>query len=286
MGSNGDSAIGDKPITTAAQVKAALASRWPSDQYVLVEEAPQSADRSGRKIDLLVVSCWASRGYALDAVEVKVSVSDWRTELKNPEKADWWWKHANRFWLAAPSKVAAKIKPELPEAWGLLSVADSGRTTVLVQAPTHTPEALPWPAVIGALRAARGTGVYEVQRARSDGFREGLESARAEGGGASAEDRRKLLDYERLKANVASFEQASGLSIGNGYGGNDRLGEMVALVNNAMRQQPTNMAGGIRSNLRNLRSFLDSGERLADAIEGLAACGELADAAATNGSST
>lgn len=261
--------VDDVPITTAAQVKEALASRWPSDQFVSIEEAPQSSDRSGRKIDMLVISCWSSRGYALDAVEVKVSVADWRAELKNPEKADWWWQHANRFWLAAPAKVAAKIKPELPEAWGLLSVADSGRVTALVHAPTHKPKPLPWPAVVGVLRAARGTGIFEVQRARQQGYMDGLEHGRSEGGGVSKEDRLKLSEYDRLKAQVTEFEQASGLSISAGYHGNRRLGEMVALVDNAMRQNPTAMAVGIRSNLRILQSFIDSGERLASTIETL-----------------
>lgn len=257
------------PITTAAQVKDALASRWPTDSHVLIEEAPQAADRGGRKIDLLVVSCWASRGYARDAVEVKVSVSDWRAELKNPEKADWWWKHSNRFWIAAPAKVAAKIKHELPEAWGLLSVADSGRVTALVQAPSHKPEPLPWPTVIGVLRAARGTGVYAVQRARQEGYQEGrrsiLEQAEAT---VPWEVQAKLRDYDDLKAKVAAFEAASGLSIARGYD-HERLGEAVALIRNATRQGPSRMASGLRMNLRNVALFLDSGEALAAAIETL-----------------
>src|ERR1017187_4991640 len=93
---------------SAAQVRDALLGRWPPSEYVSIPEAPQSSDRQGRKIDVLVVSLWRSRGHEIDAVEIKVSVSDWRRELKQAEKADWWWRHADRFWLASPAPVAAK----------------------------------------------------------------------------------------------------------------------------------------------------------------------------------
>lgn len=51
----------------AAEVRDALFSRWPATQYVVVEEAPEDPMRAGRKIDLLVISCWKSRGYEVEA---------------------------------------------------------------------------------------------------------------------------------------------------------------------------------------------------------------------------
>src|SRR3990167_5377151 len=99
---------------TSRDVLAGLHGRWPDDQYMFVEEAPQDSSRQGRKIDALVVSLWKSRGHELDAVEVKISASDWKRELDNPEKADWWFEHTNRYWIAVPTVLAAKVRAELP----------------------------------------------------------------------------------------------------------------------------------------------------------------------------
>ena len=90
----------DKSMT-AGDVKAALTERWPDDRYLHVYEAPLDHGRQGCKIDVLVMGLWASKGHQLDAVEVKVSYSDWCKEWR---RAQWvltdhlgrehrtWWK--------------------------------------------------------------------------------------------------------------------------------------------------------------------------------------------------
>lgn len=70
---------------TAADVKAALSMRWPDDRYLHVYEAPLDHGRQGCKIDVLVMGLWASKGHQLDAVEVKVSYSDWCKEWRRVE---------------------------------------------------------------------------------------------------------------------------------------------------------------------------------------------------------
>lgn len=69
----------------ADDVKTALQARWPVTEYVHVHEAPLDSARMGTKIDVLVLSCWASRRWEIDAVEVKVSVADFRNEIRRAE---------------------------------------------------------------------------------------------------------------------------------------------------------------------------------------------------------
>lgn len=66
----------------AEEVKARLAGRWPDDRYLHVYEAPLDAHRQGSKIDVLILSLWQSDRYEVDAVEVKVSYSDWCKEWR------------------------------------------------------------------------------------------------------------------------------------------------------------------------------------------------------------
>lgn len=74
----------------AADIITALQRRWPSDEYVHVLEAPLDPGRQGTKIDDLVISGWASRGYEVIAVEVKVSRSDLLREVQHVEwEYDW-----------------------------------------------------------------------------------------------------------------------------------------------------------------------------------------------------
>lgn len=71
----------------AQTIRDALTRRWPDSEYLHIYEAPLDAWRQGTKIDVLVVALWQSRGYELDAVEVKVSYSDWRNEVCRREWA-------------------------------------------------------------------------------------------------------------------------------------------------------------------------------------------------------
>lgn len=70
---------------TAVDVKAALSKHWPDDRFLHVYEAPLDHGRQGCKIDVLVMGLWQSKGHQLDAVEVKVSYSDWCKEWRRVE---------------------------------------------------------------------------------------------------------------------------------------------------------------------------------------------------------
>lgn len=189
-------------------MREALYRRWPAGEHVLVEEAPQDAARMGRKIDLLVVSAWASRGHALDAIEIKVSYSDWKKERDNPAKADWWWRHSHRFWIAAPADLAKRIRDELPETWGLLAIGDDGVAKQLVQAPRHEPEPLPWVSLVGILRAASGAGANAIARAREEGRNQGFGEGRNRAAGKVVADQ-----LAELREQVRRAEDATGIPI-------------------------------------------------------------------------
>lgn len=66
----------------AQDVLACLRTQYPDDRYCTMLEAPLDAARQGTKIDLLAIGLWSSLGYQLDAVEVKVSLGDFRNEVE------------------------------------------------------------------------------------------------------------------------------------------------------------------------------------------------------------
>lgn len=69
----------------SAEIRAALAGRWPDDRFLHVYEAPVDSSRLGNKIDVCIIGLWASQRHEVDAVEVKVSYSDWCKEWRRVE---------------------------------------------------------------------------------------------------------------------------------------------------------------------------------------------------------
>lgn len=196
----------------AQGVRDALRRRWPDSEYLSIEEAPQDPMRQGRKIDVLVVSLWKSRGHALDAVEIKVSMTDWKRELENAAKADWWWEHVHRFWIACPLELAPRIRDQLPETWGLLACTPDA-TKVVVQAPRRDPAPLSWPQCIGLMRASANAGLGALQRAEQRGYDRGKQHVSGE---RAAERLRELQEQVRAAEEAIGIPLA-GISAGHAW---------------------------------------------------------------------
>jgi hypothetical protein len=161
----------------SAEVLDALTRRWPQEQYLHLTEVGQTPDQGGRKADLLVVSLWRSRGLTVEAVEVKVSDQDLSNELKDPSKADFWWKRSDRFWLAAPLDLAKRRLDDIPPSWGVLGVGDNVRELRKAPLRGDVREKLGWSTVCAMLRSSSGAGANALQRAHMAGYREAQEAA-------------------------------------------------------------------------------------------------------------
>lgn len=94
-----------------------------------------------RTVDALAVDLWPSSGHPIHGFEVKVSRSDWLTELKDPEKAEAFRPYCDHWWLVVPDTQI--VRGDLPETWGLLAVGKDGRLRVRKPAPKN--ERLPMP---------------------------------------------------------------------------------------------------------------------------------------------
>lgn len=112
-----------------------------------------------RRADFLAQDCWNSHGLHLHGHEVKVSRSDWLTELRDPTKAEAVKRYCDRWWLVVSDREI--VRDDLPVGWGLMAPGRDGRLRVVRSAPTLTPEPMP-----AAFRAAllRGTAKTAARR--------------------------------------------------------------------------------------------------------------------------
>jgi hypothetical protein len=118
---------------TAQQVLEALAKTYDSDAYAFLSQLRNGTgyDKSARTADAIAMCLWPSRGLEIEGYEIKVSKSDWKTELADPSKADEFHKYCDRWWLITP-KDLVDVK-ELPIGWGLKEY-DGAKIRVKVQA--------------------------------------------------------------------------------------------------------------------------------------------------------
>lgn len=92
--------------------------------------------------------------------EVKVSRSDWLTELRDPAKSEVFKKHMHFWWLVVSDKDI--VREGLPDGWGLLVKSGNG-LRVSVQAPLLNPEPMPHGLIGGFMRAAIRTEAGETE---------------------------------------------------------------------------------------------------------------------------
>ena len=103
---------------------------------------------------------YAGEKLALHGHEVKVSRSDWLTELRDPTKANAIKRYMHHWWLVVPD--ASIVKPgELPEGWGLLAPDATGKLRAKKSAPRLQPEAPPLAFIISLMSSAARTAHRE-----------------------------------------------------------------------------------------------------------------------------
>jgi hypothetical protein len=99
----------------------------PGGIFLTEVQAPSAP----RRIDALHLGFTRSRGHLLQGHEIKVSRSDWMTELRDASKAEAWWVHCHKWWVVAPSQDIVRPE-ELPHGWGLMVVNPKSRVRLTV----------------------------------------------------------------------------------------------------------------------------------------------------------
>lgn len=224
---------------TASDVKAALHRRYckadlSGEQYVCIEEARSGAGFAGNdgSCDFLAINTYHGRGMELIGHEVKVSMTDWKAELAQPEKAERFARYCRRWYVAVPAALASKIKHEVPPAWGLLSLSDKGRWTETIKAPPRSPETVPEWWWIGWLaqfdrqaKRAVGAQVRAAVEIEQTNVNEQIKEA------VGRRTEAVIERHKRLTENAEALREATGIDLFHVWRGNfDRLAQMYDLA--------------------------------------------------------
>lgn len=113
---------------TAKDVLALLKERYSNGgEWVCASEVQRTTGWSDRRYDFVAMNCWNSNFYKIEVVEIKVSKSDLRRELEEPEKHNVMFDDIDYYSLAAPDKVIDMSI--IPPKWGVYAVVDGKLVT-------------------------------------------------------------------------------------------------------------------------------------------------------------
>lgn len=103
-----------------AEMRELLRKRFGNHaRYAVAEEVGDSTGFARRRLDMVVCSCWESDGFTIEGIEIKVSRSDLKHELENPQKHDLFFGDLDFYSLAAPREVINGMAEVIPKPWGL-----------------------------------------------------------------------------------------------------------------------------------------------------------------------
>lgn len=133
-----------------------------ADRYVRAEHVRSSQGFYGISIaDFIAIDKYSSH-QAIVGHEVKVSRSDWLTELKDLTKAERIKRHCD-YWYLVVSDASIVKDGELPEGWGLMVKAGKN-LRAKVKAPKLSPEPLALDFMAGLAQAVQRTAMREPLR--------------------------------------------------------------------------------------------------------------------------
>jgi hypothetical protein len=139
------------PKMSADQVIDGLEKRYPLNEWAFIREVASGTGWITNRLDVWSIHFW-SPGEII-AFEVKVSRSDFKHELEQPEKRAFALSASTRFYFATPAKL---VRPEeVPAECGLIWVYEDGRTSTRKAAPERTTERPNWAFVCALLRHQR-----------------------------------------------------------------------------------------------------------------------------------
>lgn len=207
---------------TTAELREMLRARYTGDQWAYYEEVHDSTGAGqSRSCDAIAMHLWPSKGLEIHGHELKVTRSDWLHELKDPDKAETFKRHCDRWWLVVSSK--AIVQPgELPDGWGLLKV-HGGKLAVSRGAAKLEPEPMGRRMLAALLRRASQGSMDQIERKRV--WQEAYEKGKERGGMEAKRVREELAE---IQESLAEFEKRSGVKVTNWDG--PRMGDAVAVV--------------------------------------------------------
>lgn len=197
---------------TAKEMESYLAVRYSNPEWVFLPQVRSSTGTANRIADGMAFNMYHSTGYEIIGFEIKVSRSDWLSELKDMSKSNEIMEYCDKWYLVVSDASIVK-DGELPKNWGLLVLKDDKLVQKIRPTPQKTVQ-MPLPFVASLLRRS-GDEIVRIrnQYIKREDIAGQLEEARKRGyeDASGWSGKRTKEELENLRGLVAEFEKSSGI---------------------------------------------------------------------------
>lgn len=176
--------------------------------------------------DAISMDLMPSRGLLMSGFELKVSRNDWLKELKKPDKADWFFRHCDRWFLVVGDKDIVH-EGELPETWGLIAPRGTGLAVIKAAPVNENKEPVDQLFLASLLRSAVRASAKpkELREEYEKGYEAGKQLQKQQVEHYKTEN-------AMLQDRITKFQQASGVSMDRWHAGGkpEEIGAALKLV--------------------------------------------------------
>lgn len=113
-------------VSPAARLEQKLRQKYQAPEWAFLTQVKDHVSPT-RYADGIAIQNYRSRGNSILGFEIKVARSDWLSELRNPDKSDYFVTRTDKWYLATTQGVAKA--EEIPEAWGWIELRGSRLVT-------------------------------------------------------------------------------------------------------------------------------------------------------------
>lgn len=199
----------------AEDIRAAIRRKYSDTRrYAVAEEVGLTTGFSHRRLDMMVLDCYDSNGFRIDGFEIKISTSDLRRELEDPEKHVAFFDVIDYYTLAVPPGIVEPVIDIIPKKWGILIVNENGSTRYKRRPLALEDRASDKPVPRGFLASitrsiqSRQPSAQELNAKYDSGLKDGREAAEREYNRMNAnavQNVEKLKEYELLKTRLGLY---------------------------------------------------------------------------------
>lgn len=251
---------------TASDMERFLSERYSHPyEWVFLTQVRSSTGSANRIADAMAFNMYQSTGYEVLGFEIKVSRSDWLSELKNMKKSNDIMEYCDKWFLVVPDIDIVK-DGELPKGWGLLVLKDD-KLVVKVRPTLQTTKPMPDHFIASILRR----GSNEVEKIKSeyikkDSIKSELEAAEKRGyeNGRGYNGKQTERNYKELQEKIRAFELAAGFSFDTWQGVKymERVGKYVKFALSMDDYSLSNIESQMQNSIKKLEAGITSVKQL------------------------
>jgi hypothetical protein len=197
----------------SSDIKNALLNKYSTPEYETFFEV---SDGTGANVsgwlDVMAFSMYPSRGLLTIGIEVKISKSDFKSEIKNPEKAEKFARFCDYFYFATPKGLVDK--EDVPLNWGLLEVDENLKVKEVKRATKLTPIEMTKSFIFSLLRSANKHYRNNEAELRNEIHKNYYEDIRREIE-RREQDRVSRFGNQGRINNIIKFEELTGINFDN-----------------------------------------------------------------------